>query len=428
MVSHGRESRLWMNAVPLPPTDGIEVMELNVLNKKQRQYALTLLLIALTLTGCSSVGGSKWSLGRKDAEKADKLATYRENEKAVQTDGDIIPPANKAKPEATIALGERRLADSGLTSGFNGPQYNESLDQLNSPQANPAGNYANVENMTAQANAAAAGNSAPVAYKEENASPMDVNAFPNNVPPIVTSPSQAVASNANASPSDPPEVPPIPDLGMPPVPTNSQVASDSPITPAVVNESVQNNNAIAPVHYQSDISESEAQAYTPSNGAFLPGSLDMNRFESEFSPANSPSTSTSTNPYPITPPDAPSSTGTQNLPGLSQNNPSLHELKNQFNNQKMVAVKNSGTAMTEADFCSLGYHEVANLATGVPVVAKASPVSSPRHAPAEYNVIPVVQTSLVRPAEESNGSPIPINPESIVDSAPPILMNITPLN
>ena len=84
--------------------------------------------------------------------------------------------------------------------------------------------------------------------------------------------------------------------------------------------------------------------------------------------------------------------------------------------------------MTESDFCSLGYHEVANLATGNPIVAKTSPASTARQIPSEYNVIPVVQTSLVRPAEEAPSAAIPVNPESIEDSTPSILMNIAPLN
>ena len=84
--------------------------------------------------------------------------------------------------------------------------------------------------------------------------------------------------------------------------------------------------------------------------------------------------------------------------------------------------------MTESDFCSLGYHEVASLATGNPVVAKTSPALPVRQIPSEYNVIPVVQTSLVRPAENVSPSAIPVNPESVADSDPPILMNIAPLN
>ena len=127
------------------------------------------------------------------------------------------------------------------------------------------------------------------------------------------------------------------------------------------------------------------------------------------------------------PPDTPSTLDSQSLPGLSNNNVP-QELKNRYNNTKIVAVKNTGAVMTESDFCSLGYHEVASLATGNPIVAKTSPASSARQIPSEYNVIPVVQTSLVRPVEDSTPRAIPVNPESIADATPPILMNIAPLN
>lgn len=392
-------------------------MEFSIMNRFQLRLALTALLVVVSLVGCRSTGGSKWSFGRKDMDKSDQLATYKENHQAVQTDGDIIPPAKKAKPEATIALGEHRLADSGY-SNPNGPKYNESLDQLNQPPANPAENYAAVERMTAQANADASKNAAPVAYKEENASPMDISP--------ITPPSSQIASNSETNPA----MPPLPD--MPPVPNAEPI--QAPVSPAIASDSTQNNNVIAPVQYQTEISESEAQAYTPSQGSFLPGSLDPNRFESEFSPStSSPSPKApaqqGTNPaYPITPPDSPSSFDSQTLPGLSNNKDVPHELKNRLDNTRMVTVKNTGAVMTESDFCSLGYHEVANLATGNPIVAKTSPASTARQIPSEYNVIPVVQTSLVRPAEEAPSAAIPVNPESIEDSTPSILMNIAPLN
>ena len=392
-------------------------MEFSIMNRFQFRWALATLLVVVSLVGCRSTGGPKWPFGRKDMEKHEQLATYKENHQAVQTDGDIIPPANKAKPEATIALGEHRLADSGY-SNPNGPKYTESLDQLNQPPVNPAQNYAAVEQMTAQANADAAKNAAPVAYKEENTSPMDI-------PPMATPSSQAVASNG---PSGPMDLPPVPDL--PPIPNSEPI--QAPVSPAVASDSSQNNNAIAPVQYQTEISESEAQAYTPTQGSFLPGSLDMNRFESEFS---SPSTSGSTPNAPTQPgasqaypTDTPSSLDSQSLPGLSENQNVPHELKNRFDNTKMVAVKNTGAVMTESDFCSLGYHEVANLATGNPIVAKTSPVSTPRQTQPEYNVIPVVQTSLVRPAQNDSSTAVPVNPESVADADQPILMNIAPLN
>ena len=376
------------------------------------------LLVVVSLAGCRSTGGPKWPFGRKDMEKSEQLATYKENHQAVQTDGDIIPPANKAKPEATIALGERRLADSGY-SNPNGPKYTESLDQLNQPPVNPAQNYAAVEQMTAQANADAAKNAAPVAYKEENASPMDI-------PPMASPSSQAVASNGT---SDPMSLPPVPDL--PPMPNSEPI--QAPISPAVASDSSQNNSAIAPVQYQTEISESEAQAYTPTQGSFLPGSLDMNRFESEFSSPTTPSSTQNVPPLPGTnqayPTDSPSSLDSQTLPGLSKNQNVPHELKNRFDNTRMVAVKNSGAVMTESDFCTLGYHEVASLATGAPVVAKASPANvTPSRTQPEYNVIPVVQTSLVRPVENAPSTAVSVNPESVADADPSILMNIAPLN
>lgn len=385
------------------------------MNRFQFRWALAALLVVVSLVGCRSTGGPKWPFGRKDMEKHEQLATYKENHQAVQTDGDIIPPANKAKPEATIALGERRLADSGY-SNPNGPKYTESLDQLNQPPANPAQNYAAVEQMATNANAEAAKNAAPVAYKEENASPMDI-------PPMASPTSQAIASNSGADSS----MPPLPDL--PPVPNSEPI--QAPVSPAIASDSTQNNNAIAPVQYQTEISESEAQAYTPSQGSFLPGSLDMNRFESEFSSPstpgttpNAPSASGTNQAYPT---DTPSPLDSQSLPGLSENQNVPHELKNRFDNTRMVAVKNTGAVMTESDFCSLGYHEVANLATGAPVVAKTSPATA-RPIPSEYNVIPVVQTSLVRPAENASSTAVPVNPESVADADPPILMNIAPLN
>ena len=385
------------------------------MNRFQLRWALTALLVVVSLAGCRSTGGPKWPFGRKDMEKSEQLATYKENHQAVQTDGDIIPPANKAKPEATIALGERRLADSGY-SNPNGPKYTESLDQLNQPPANPAQNYAAVEQMATNANAEAAKNASPVAYKEENASPMDI-------PPMASPTSQAIASNSGTDSS----MPPLPDL--PPVPNSEPI--QAPVSPAVASDSTQNNNAIAPVQYQTEISESEAQAYTPSQGSFLPGSLDMNRFESEFSSPstpgttpNAPSASGTNQAYPT---DTPSPLDSQALPGLSENQNVPHELKNRFDNTRMVAVKNTGAVMTESDFCSLGYHEVANLATGAPVVAKTSPETA-RPIPSEYNVIPVVQTSLVRPAENASSTAVPVNPESVADADPPILMNIAPLN
>ena len=389
-------------------------MEFSIMNRFQLRWALAALLVVVSLAGCRTTGGPKWPFGRKDMEKHEQLATYKENHQAVQTDGDIIPPANKAKPEATIALGEHRLADSGY-SNSNGPKYTESLDQLNQPPTNPAQNYAAVEQMATNANADAAKNAAPVAYKEENASPMDI--------PPMASPTSQIASNSGPDSS----MPTLPDL--PPVPNTEPISA--PVSPAVASDSTQNNNAIAPVQYQTEISESEAQAYTPSQGSFLPGSLDMNRFESEFSPSSSPNNSAQpgTNPaYPVTPSDSPSTLDSQSLPGLSESKDGPHELKNRFDNTKMVAVKNAGAVMTESDFCSLGYHEVANLATGNPVVAKASPVSTPRQTQPEYNVIPVVQTSLVRPVENAPSTAVPVNPESVADADPPILMNIAPLN
>ena len=387
------------------------------MNRFQFRWALAALLVAVSLVGCRSTGGPKWPFGRKDMEKHEQLATYKENHQAVQTDGDIIPPANKAKPEATIALGERRLADSGY-SNSNGPKYTESLDQLNQPPANPAQNYAAVEQMATNANADAAKNAAPVAYKEENASPMDI-------PPMASPTSQTVASNGT---SDPMSLPPIPDL--PPIPNSEPV--QAPVSPAVASDSTKNNNAIAPVQYQTEISESEAQAYTPTQGSFLPGSLDMNRFESEFSSPSTPGTTQNAPSAPGTnqayPTDTPSPLDSQTLPGLTENQNVPHELKNSFDNGRVVTVKNARSAMTESDFCSLGYHEVASLATGTPVVAKTSPASTPRQIPAEYNVIPVVQTSLVRPAQNASSTAEPVNPESVADADPPILMNIAPLN
>lgn len=394
-------------------------MEFSIMNRFQLRWALAALLVVVSLVGCRSTGGSKWSFGRKDMEKSDQLATYKENRQAVQTDGDVIPPANKAKPEATIALGERRLADSGY-SNSNGPKYTESLDQLNQPPANPADNYAAVEQMAVQANADASKNAAPVAYKEENISPMDSSAFPTNVPPMV-SPSQTVASNG---PSDPLALPPVPE--MPPIPNADPVPA--PVSPAIASDSSKNNNVIAPVQYQTEISESEAQAYTPSQGAFLPGSLDMNRFESEFSNPSQSSQPETNQTYPTTPSASPSPLNSQSLPGLSENHNVPHELKNNFDNSRVVIVKNSRSVMTESDFCTLGYHEVASLASGNPVIAKTSPASSARQMPAEYNAVPVVQTSLVRPVEDAPSSETPVNLESIADSVPPVLMNSAPHN
>ena len=392
-------------------------MEFSIMNRFQLRWALAALLVVVSLVGCRSTGGPKWPFGRKDMEKTEQLATYKENRQAVQTDGDIIPPANKAKPEATIALGERRLADSGY-SNPNGPQYTESLDQLNQPPVNPAQNYAAVEQMTAQANADASKNAAPVAYKDENASPMDIS-------PMASPSSQTVASNGTSGPM---ELPPVPDL--PSVPNSDPI--QAPVSPAVASDSTKNNNAIAPVQYQTEISESEAKAYTPTQGSFLPGSLDMNRFESEFSSPTTPGSAQNVQPnsgsnqaYPT---DAPSPLNSQTLPGLSENQNVPHELKNSFDNSRVVTVKNTRSAMTESDFCSLGYHEVASLTTGNPVVAKTTPASPVRQIPSEYNVIPVVQTSLVRPAENVSSSAIPVNPESVADADPPILMNIAPLN
>ncbi|MBR6435217.1 MAG: hypothetical protein IKS45_01790 [Thermoguttaceae bacterium] len=388
-------------------------MELSITNKLQLRWALAALLVVVTLAGCRTTGsGPKWPFGRKDMEKADQLATYKENHQAVQTDGDIIPPANKAKPEATVALGERRLADSGY-SNPNGPKYTESLDQLNQPPANPADNYAAVERMTAQANADASKNAAPAAYKEENVSPMDIKPM--------DAPAQSIASNGSSGPMD---LPPVPEL--PPMPNADPVPA--PVSPAVASDSSKTNNVIAPVQYQTEISESEAQAYTPTQGAFLPGSLDMNRFESEFSNPPPSSQPDANQMYPITPSDSSSQFDPPPLPGLSQNQNVPHELKNNFDNSRVVIVKNSRSAMTESDFCTLGYHEVASLASGNPVVAKTSPASIARQTPAEYNAIPVVQTSLVRPVEDAPSSVTPVDPESVADSAPPILMNIAPLN
>ena len=388
-------------------------MELSITNKLQLRWALAALLVVVTLAGCRTTGsGPKWPFGRKDMEKADQLATYKENHQAVQTDGDIIPPANKAKPEATVALGERRLADSGY-SNPNGPKYTESLDQLNQPPANPAENYAAVERMTAQANADASKNAAPAAYKEENVSPMDIKPM--------DAPAQSIASNGTSGPMD---LPPVPEL--PPMPNADPVPA--PVSPAVASDSSKTNNVIAPVQYQTEISESEAQAYTPTQGAFLPGSLDMNRFESEFSNPSPSSQPDANQMYPITPSDSSSQFDPPPLPGLSQNQNVPHELKNNFDNSRVVIVKNTRSAMTESDFCTLGYHEVASLASGNPVVAKTSSASIARQTPAEYNAIPVVQTSLVRPVEDAPSSVTPVDPESVADSAPPILMNIAPLN
>ena len=388
-------------------------MELSIMNKFQFRWALAALLVVVSLVGCRTTGsGPKWPFGRKDMEKTEQLATYKENHQAVQTDGDIIPPANKAKPEATIALGERRLADSGY-SNSNGPQYTESLDQLNPPPANPAQNYAAVEQMATNANADAAKTAAPVAYKDETASPMDIQPM--------APPTQTIASNG---PSDPMVLPPVPEL--PPMPNAEPVPA--PVSPAVASDSTKNNNVIAPVQYQTEISESEAQAYTPTQGAFLPGSLDMNRFKSEFSnpsPSQQPETNQA---YPTNPSENPSPLNSQALPGLSKNQNVPHELKNNFDNGKVVIVKNSRSVMTESDFCTLGYHEVATLASGNPVVAKTTLASSARPTPSEYNAIPVVQTSLVRPVENAPSTVTPVDPESIADSAPSVLMNIAPLN
>lgn len=418
-------------------------MELSIVNRLQVKWALATLMIVVSLVGCSSTGGSKWPFGRSDLEKADQLATYKENRQAVQTDGDIIPPANKAKPEATAALGEQRLADSGYR-GSNGPKYNETLDQLNQPPVNAAENYAAVERMTAQSNADASKNSAPVAYKEENISPMDPAAFPTNVPPIVSPYSPTIASNTEPSSTDSLPLPPVPDMpGSEPVP--------APISPAVASDSTQNNNGIAPVNYQTEIPESEAQAFTPSNGVFLPGSLDMKRFETEFATPNSSSTqpapsqpgmnqtypttpiapdaNSTSNDYLLMPPDVPGSISPQTPPGMTSNQNVPHELKNNLNKDRVVIVKNSRAVMTESDFCSLGYHDVANLASGKPIVAKTSSSLAKNQTTAENNVVPVVQTSLVRPLEDSSENNIaPYNPESIADSSPSILMNIAPLN
>ncbi|MBR0237293.1 MAG: hypothetical protein IJQ39_04290 [Thermoguttaceae bacterium] len=414
-------------------------MELSIVNRLQVKWALATLLIVVSLVGCSSTGGSKWSFGRKDLEKSDQLATYRENRQAVQTDGDIIPPANKAKPEATAALGEQRLADSGYR-GSNGPKYNETLDQLNQPPVNAAENYAAVEQMASKANAAS--NNSPVAYKEENASPMDPAAFPTNVPPIVSPQAPAIASNTDPSSTDSLALPPVPEMpGSEPVP--------APISPAIASDSTQNNNAIAPVNYQTEIPESEAQAFTPSDGVFLPGSLDINRFETEFAnpsssstqpnssgtnqtypttPPTVPDANSTSNDYLLIPPDGPGPINPQTPPGMTNNQNVPHELKNSFNKDRVVIVKNSRAVMTESDFCSLGYHDVANLATGKPIVAKTSSRPARIQMSAENNVVPVVQTSLVRPLDESSQNIAPCNPESIADSTPPILMNLAPMN
>ena len=414
-------------------------MELSIVNRLQVKWALATLLIVVSLVGCSSTGGSKWSFGRKDLEKSDQLATYRENRQAVQTDGDIIPPANKAKPEATAALGEQRLADSGYR-GSNGPTDNETLDQLNQPPVNAAENYAAVEQMASKANAAS--NNSPVAYKEENASPMDPAAFPTNVPPIVSPQAPAIASNTDPSSTDSLALPPVPEMpGSEPVP--------APISPAIASDSTQNNNAIAPVNYQTEIPESEAQAFTPSDGVFLPGSLDINRFETEFAnpsssstqpnssgtnqtypttPPTVPDANSTSNDYLLIPPDGPGPINPQTPPGMTNNQNVPHELKNSFNIDRVVIVKNSRAVMTESDFCSLGYHDVANLATGKPIVAKTSSRPARIQMSAENNVVPVVQTSLVRPLDESSQNIAPCNPESIADSTPPILMNLAPMN
>ncbi|MBR5161888.1 MAG: hypothetical protein IKW80_09700, partial [Thermoguttaceae bacterium] len=64
-------------------------MELSITNKLQLRWALAALLVVVTLAGCRTTGsGPKWPFGRKDMEKADQLATYKENHQAVQTDGD----------------------------------------------------------------------------------------------------------------------------------------------------------------------------------------------------------------------------------------------------------------------------------------------------------------------------------------------------
>lgn len=417
-------------------------MEFSIVNRLQVKWALATLLVVVSLVGCSSTGSPKWPFGRKDLEKADQLATYKENRQAVQTDGDIIPPANKAKPEATAALGEQRLADSGYR-GSNGPKYTETLDQLNQPPVNAAENYAAVEQMASNANAAS--QNSPVAYKEENASPMDPAAFPTNVPPIVSPNAQTIASNTEPSSAGPMSLPPVPEI--PPMPGSEPIPA--PISPAIASDSTQNNN-IAPVNYQTEIPESEAQAFTPSNGAFLPGSLDMNRFETEFATPNSssiqtpssqpganqnypttptvPDSNSTSNEYLLMPPDVPGSLNPQLPPGMTENQNVPHELKNSFNNNKYVTARNSRAVMTESDFCSLGYHEVANLAAGKPIVAAASSRSTRIQTPAENNVVPVVQTSLVRPLEDSSENITPYNPESIADSSPSILMNIAPLN
>lgn len=418
-------------------------MELSIVNKLQVKWALATLLIVVSLVGCSSTGGSRWPFGRKDLEKADQLATYKENHQAVQTDGDIIPPANKAKPEATAALGEQRLADSGYR-GSNGPKYTETLDQLNQPPVDAAKNYAAVEQMASNANAAS--QNSPVAYKEENASPMDQAAFPNNIPPMISPQAPTVASNTEPSPTTTMSLPPVPD--MPPMPDSKPIPA--PVSPAIASDSTQNNNAIAPVNYQSEIPESEAQAFTPSNGVFLPGSLDMKRFETEFATPNSsssqpasslpgtnqtypttpiaPDANSTSNDYLLMPPDVPGPINPQTPPGMTSNQNVPHELKNNFNKDRVVIVKNSRAVMTESDFCSLGYHDVANLATGKPIVAKTSSSLAKNQMAAENNVVPVVQTSLVRPLEDSSENNAPYNPESIADSTPPILMNIEPLN
>ena len=420
-------------------------MELDKHSAVKRSLVLTALLISVALfAGCRSAGGSKWSFGHQDKEKNAQLATYKENEKASQADGNIIPPADQAKPAATTALGQHRLADSGYPAEQI-PGYTPS--EKTNPVANSGNmpNYAPVEQLASQATAAADRNATPVAYSEENIPPLDPNAFPANVPAMVSSPSQPVASAAdyaNAPVSSGSDLPPLPG-DMPSNPINQVNHVSTAVSAPAVPPSVPSTNATLPGSYNYDssvvpagmIPQNEIDAFTPAQtGTFLPGSIDVNRYQSEYSqtPAAAPGATTpaaSNNLYPTAPsaPSVPASaplipSDAPPVPGFSSANPAVNNLPANVDYASMR------TEIPEAAFCMMSYHQVADLVSGKGVEAEIAHSSAQGTNP-EFRGVNIIQTSMVKPAApETHTQAVAVEPESIAESTPPILMNLAPLN
>ena len=330
-----------------------------------------------------------------------------------------------------------------------------------SPSASPSNPYASnpyASNPAASNPAAPNPNSVVQAESSSNGSMPPLPDMPLSNPaataPITAAPESPVASNAGSVSSDisVPGVPPmstapaVPGLA-PAAPEAAAIAAAAPATSAreastpTGGVSTNVDPQVKPVGY---ITEQEAQAFQAGSarGVFLPGSLDSTRFDEFNSPARNSDGQTNGQPaqpngQPNGQPAAPAGNPVPGcvLPGFSAD-------LSQPQDWDAVESEMTPLGIPESAFCSMSYHEVAQLVyqmTGQnPDLVQSDAINlNPsvydglrQDSRAGQNV-PIVQTAYVkhRNTSRSNSSgSIAVSPESFSEAQPPLLMNILPLN